>query len=221
MMTRQGQWGEVFRYYGYGLKGRTLGAIGVGNIGHEMFRLINPFGMRHLAYDPYIAQEAVVDVNVRLVDLDTLLAESDFVSISCLLNDKTRHLIGEKELRKMKKTAFLINTARGGIIDESALIKALREGWIQGAGLDVFEQEPTPPDNPLLNMDNVIVTAHSLGITDEFVAGIWEQIRRQVSQIISGEVPEGLVNRQVLDKRGFRSKLEKFRNSLAKYTGQE
>ncbi len=209
-MTREGQWSEVSHCHGYGLVGKTLGSIGVGNIGHEMFRLARPFGMKHLACDPYLSQEAVADVDVQLVDMATVLAESDFLNISVPLSEKTRHLVGEKELGKMKKTAFLINTARGPIVDEAALIKALREGWIRGAGIDVFEQEPTPPENPLLKMDNVIATAHTLGITEEFLAGVWDQIPRQISQIIRGQIPEGLVNREVWDKPQFSPRLEKF-----------
>lgn len=209
-LTREGRWMELSHCHGYRLTGKTLGSIGVGNIGHELFVLAKPFGMRHIAYDPYVSSESVADVNVQLVDFDTVLAESDFLNISCPLAEKTRHLIGEKELRKMKKTAFLINTARGPIVDEAALIKALQEGWIRGAGIDVFEQEPTPPDNPLLKLDNVIVTGHSLGVTEEFLIGVWEQIRRQILQITCGEVPEGLVNREVWDKPSLKSKLERF-----------
>ena len=213
-LTSEGQWNEVPHYHGYGLIGKTLGSIGVGNIGHEMFMLAKPFGMKHIAYDPYITQEAVADVDVKLVDMDTVLAESDFVNISCLLSEKTRHLVGEKELRKMKQTAFLINTARGPIVDEAALIKALKEGWIQGAGIDVFEQEPTPPDNPLLKLDNAIVTAHAMAFTNEFLTSVWEIIVKQISQIMHGEVPEGLVNREVWDKPEFQAKLKKFQESL-------
>ena len=213
-LTSEGQWSKVPHYHGYGLIGKTLGSIGVGNIGHEMFMLAKPFGMKHIAYDPYITPEAVADVDVKLVDMDTVLAESDFVNISCLLSEKTRHLVGEKELRKMKKTAFLINTARGPIVDEAALIKALKEGWIQGAGMDVFEQEPTPPDNPLLKLDNAIVTAHAMAFTDEFLTSVWEIIVKQISQIMHGEVPEGLVNREVWDKPEFQAKLKKFQESL-------
>ncbi len=213
-LTREGRWTERTMYHGYGLIGKTLGSIGVGNIGHEMFLLAQPFGMKHIAYDPYVTQEAVVDVNVKLVDMDTVLAESDFLTISCLLNEKTRHLISEKELRKMKKTAFLINTARGPIVDEAALIKALQEGWIRGAGLDVFEQEPIPPDNPLLQMDNAIVTPHALGWTDEMFITMWNEIISQISPIIRGEVPEGLVNREVWHKSRFQSKMKKFQESL-------
>ena len=212
-LAREGRWTERTRYHGYGLIGKTLGSIGMGNIGHEMFLLAKPFGMKHIAYDPYVTQEAVVDVNVKLVDMDTVLAESDFLNISCPLNEETRHLIREKELRKMKRTAFLINTARGPIVDEAALIKALQQGWIRGAGLDVFEQEPIPPDNPLLQMDNVIVTPHALGWTDEMFITMWNEILSQISQIIRGEVPEGLVNREVWHKSRFQSKMKKFQEA--------
>jgi D-3-phosphoglycerate dehydrogenase len=213
-ITREGQWERKAAYFGDGLMGKTLGSIGVGNIGHEMFLLARPFGMSHIAYDPYVKPEAVSDVNVKLVDMDTVLTESDFLNISVPLNKETRHLIGEKELRKMKKSAFLINTARGPIVDEAALIKVLQEGRIRGAGLDVFDQEPTPTDNPLLQMENVVVAPHSLCETDELFAGMWEQKFGQMSQIIRGEVPTALVNPEVLDKPEFQAKLKKFRESI-------
>ena len=213
-LTREGRWSERSKYPNDGLVGKTLGSIGVGNIGHELFLLAKPFGMKHIAYDPYVTQDAVADVDVKLVDMDTVLAESDFLNISCPLNKKTRRLIGEKELDKMKKTAYLVNAARGPIVDEAALIKALQEGRIRGAGLDVFEQEPTPPDNPLLKMDNVIVTPHNLCETDEFFRIRWEHKLLQISQILRGEVPENLVNREVLDKPEFQSKLKKFQETL-------
>jgi phosphoglycerate dehydrogenase-like enzyme len=213
-LTREGRWDDRMNYMGHGLVGKTLGCIGVGNIGHEMFVLAMPFGMIHIAYDPYVTQESVDDIDVKLVDLDTVLAESDFLAISCPLNEETHHLIGEREFSKMRKEAFLINTARGPVVNEAALIKALQEGWIRGAGIDVFEQEPTRPDNPLLTMDNVIVTPHSLGWTDEAWKDKWEENVRQISQIILGEVPDGLVNREVWDKPEFQSKLKKFREFL-------
>jgi phosphoglycerate dehydrogenase-like enzyme len=213
-LAREGQWGEVAKHHGYGLIGKTLGSIGVGNIGHELFRLAKPFDMKHIAYDPYLTPDALADADVKLVDIDTVLAESDYMSISCPLNDSTRHLIGEKELRKMKKTAFLINTARGPIIDEAGLIRALREGWIRGAAIDVFEQEPTPPDNPLLKLDNVIVTAHAMAFTEEFLTSVWEQIFGQISQIIQGKMPNGVVNREVWNKPEFQSRLKRFQESI-------
>ena len=213
-LTREGRWVERINYHGDGLTGKTLGSIGVSNIGHELFMLAKPFGMKHIAHDPYITPEAVADVNVKLVDMDTVLAESDFLNISCPLSEKTRHLIGEKELKKMKKTAFLINTARGPIVDEAALTRALREGWIQGAGIDVFEQEPTPPDNPLLKLENAIFAPHAICMTDEFFITMWHEITKQISQLIQGEKPTTLVNPEVWDKPEFQAKLKKFYEAL-------
>jgi len=214
-LTREARWAEKAKYHGVGLIGRTLGSIGVGNIGHEMFRLARPFGMKHIGCDPFITQETVADVDVKLVDMDTILAQSDFLSISCPLNNETFHLIGENELRKMKKTAFLINTARGPVVNETALTRALKEGWIQGAAIDVFEQEPTPPDNPLLKMDNVIVAPHAIGHTDQTFMVMWDQIMKQVSQIMQGEMPESLVvNREVWDRPEFQTKLKKFQEAI-------
>ena len=134
-LTREGRWPERTKYYGVGLTGKTLGLVGRGNIGHEVFKLAQPFEMKYIAYDPYMSLEALADVNVKMVDLDAVLTESDFLSINCPLNAETRHMIGEKELRKMKKSAFLINAARGPIIDEKALIKALQEGVDTGCGV--------------------------------------------------------------------------------------
>lgn len=214
-LTRAGKW-EAGRQHcpGMGLAGKTLGSIGVGNIGHEMLRLIKPFGMKYLAYDPYIKSGALADLDVKLTDMDTVLKESDFVNVSCPLNEKTRHLIGEKELRKMKSSAYLINTSRGPVIDEAALVRALREGRIQGAGIDVFEQEPTPSDNPLFKLENVIVTPHSIALTDEFYTIMWEDITNQIIQMMRGEKPATLVNPEVWDKPQFQSKLKKFLEAI-------
>lgn len=209
-ITRQGRWAEQNDYHGEGLMGKTLGSIGVGNIGHEVFVLAQPFDMRHLGCDPYIKQTDVDDVGVQLVDMDTLLAESDFVSISVPLNAETRHLVGERELRKMKSTGYLISTSRGPVVDEAALTQALQEGWIRGAGIDVFEQEPVDPDNPILGMDNVIVSPHSLGHTDEYYQLAWSGKLRQAAQILRGEIPDSLVNTEVLETPTFQAKFKKF-----------
>jgi len=214
-LARAGRW-EAGRKEcpGIGLTGKTLGSIGLGNIGHEMFKLAKPFGMKHIAYDPYIKQEAVADVDVKLVDMDTVLTQSDFVNISCPLSEKTRHLIGEKELKKMKKTAYLVNTSRGPVVDEAALVKALREGWIQGAGIDVFEQEPTPADNPLFKLENVIVTPHSIALTDEFYIIMWQEITQQIVQLMRGEKPATLVNPEVWGKAEFQARLKNFHKAI-------
>ncbi|MCH8865064.1 MAG: dehydrogenase [Chloroflexi bacterium] len=203
------------KYPGQGLTGRTLGSIGVGNIGHDMFRLARPFGMKHIGYDPFISQEAVKDIGVELVSMDEVLSQSDYVNVSCPLSEKTRHLIGEKELRKMKKTAFLINTSRGPVIDEAALLKALEGGWIAGAGIDVFEQEPTPADNPLFKLENVILTPHSIALTDEFYVTMWKVIIDQIEKMMRGEKPETLVNPEVWDRPVFQAKLKKFREAIS------
>jgi len=211
-LVREGRW-DYRLSIGVGLVGKTLGSIGVGGIGHEMFRLAKPFGMKHIATTRTMNQEAVSDVDVQLVELETLLIESDFLNISCPLNKETYHLIGEKELRKMKKTAFLINIARGPVVNESALVKALQQGWIQGAAIDVFEQEPTPVDNPLLSMDNVIVTPHCVGSTDEAWMNKWQENVSQILKIIRGELPEGFVNREVWDKPEFQAKLKRLQEA--------
>jgi phosphoglycerate dehydrogenase-like enzyme len=213
-LIREGKWGEQFHYQGYGLLGRTLGSIGVGNIGHEFFKLARPLEMKHIAYDPYIKPEQAADVGVKLVDLDTVLRESDFLCIICPLNEETRHLVGESQLKKMKKTAFLINAARGPIVDEPALIKALKEGWIRGAGLDVFDQEPISPDNPLLKMDNVVLSPHALAQTDQTFSHMWEIIVGQMAAIIRGEIPRTLVNREVLEQQIFKEKMKKFQEQI-------
>lgn len=205
-MVREGRWAEQFNYQGWGLIGRTLGAVGVGNIGREMFKLAMPLEMKHIAYDPYTKPEAVADVGVQLVDLETVLKESDTLCIICPLNDETRHMIGEKELKMMKKSAFLINAARGPIVDEAALIRALNEGWIRGAGLDVFEQEPVQNDNPLLKMDNVVLTPHALAQTDQTFSYMWEIITGQMAAIVRGETPYAVVNKEVLDSDKLKAK---------------
>lgn len=209
-LLRDGRWAEAFQYKGWSPEGKTLGSIGVGNIGHEMFRLARTFGMKHIAYDPYAKEATLADADVKLVSLETVLTESAILNISCPLTEETRHMIGEKELRKMKKTALLINTARGPIIDESALVRALREGWIRGAALDVFEQEPPSLDNPLFKLDNVILTPHSLCVTNELVMGQWEEVLSQMSQIIKGEMPESVVNPDAWHTLEFQAKLKRF-----------
>jgi len=213
-LLREGRWAEVPQYKGWSLEGKTLGSIGVGNIGHDMFRLAKPFAMKHIAYDPYAKEAALADADIKLVDLDTVLAESDILNISCPLTEETRHMIGEKELRKMKKTAFLINTARGPIIDEPALTKALQEGWIRGAGLDVFEQEPPSLDNSLFKLDNVILTPHSLCWTNELNMLQWEEVLSQMSQIIKGEMPESMVNPEAWNTPQFKFKMKNFQAAI-------
>ncbi|MFC2039059.1 NAD(P)-dependent oxidoreductase [Chloroflexota bacterium] len=207
--TRENRWADRADIMGEGVVGKTLGSVGVGGIGHEMFNLAGQFDMKHIAYDPFLTQEQVNDVGVTLVDLDTVLKESDFLSLSFPLDEKTFHFISEKEIRKMKESAYLINTARGSCVDEQALIKALNEGWIKGAAIDVFEQEPTYPDNPLLRMDNVITTGHCVGWTDQVWSAKWDENIEQISHIIRGEIPNALVNKEVWDSPECRARMKR------------
>jgi len=197
-LTRSGRWGEKRDHLGRGLTGRTLGAIGLGNIGAEMFRLAAPFQMRHLAYDPYARPELARELGVELCDMDTLLRRSDFVSVMCPLTDSTRGLIGARELALMQPTAYLINTARGPVVQEQALYEALVAGRIAGAGLDVFEVEPTPADNPILALDNVIVAPHALCHTDECMTGLGRGAFEAAAAVAAGRVPAHVVNRAAL-----------------------
>ena len=166
-ITRAGRWADRTNYYGTGLGGRTLGSLGVGNIGRELFRIAKPLDMRFIAHDPFVKPNDVADLGVTLVDIDTLFRDSDFLVTNTLLNESTRGIVGERLLGLMKPTAYLISAARGPVVNEKALYSALVDGRIAGAAMDVFEVEPTPPDNPILKLDNVIVTPHSLCHTDE------------------------------------------------------
>ena len=198
-LTRTGRWAERTRFMGEGLVGKVVGSIGFGSIAQEAFRLLAPLDMVHLAYSPSKHPVEAAALNVREVDLDTLLRESDYVCINAPLTPSSRHMIGARELAIMKPTAYLINTGRGQIIDEPILYAALVEGRIAGAALDVFEQEPVSPDNPILKLENVIVSPHSLCWTDECYRGIAESAFRSVVAVASGQRPVNLVNPAALE----------------------
>jgi phosphoglycerate dehydrogenase-like enzyme len=207
-LVRENRWTERTNHMGTGLSGRVLGSLGVGNIGSELFRLAMPFAMRHLACDPYVTQESVAPLGVKLVDPDTLLRESDFVCVNCPLTEETRHLIGARQFALMKPTAFFINTARGPIVDQKALTKALQERRIGGAGLDVFDPEPPPADDPILKLDNVILAPHALCWTDQCFAGIGASDVKAVLDVMHGRDPVGIVNRPVLSTPAWRKRLD-------------
>ncbi len=209
--VRAGEWRDTIQM-GVELGGRTLGAIGIGNIAGEVFRLLQPFGMRFLAYDPYASVDLAESLNVELTDLQTLLAESDYVCVCCPLTEGTRGLIGARELGFMKPGAFFINTARGPIVDQPALTEALKARHIRGAGIDVFDKEPVDPDDPLLALDNVILTPHAIAMTDECYQDIGNTNCQRVIQVSHGEIPDDIVNKEVLERQGLREKLARYRN---------
>lgn len=193
-LTRAGRWNKRLDHMGMGLIGRTLGVVGAGRIGRELLGLAAPFGLRLLAADPFVSAEALAPLGAAVVALETLLAESDFVVLLTPLTPRTHGMIGAHQLACMKPGAYLVNIARGPVVDEPALIAALRGGTIAGAALDVFAQEPVDPGNPLLGMDNVIVTPHSLCWTDECFAGIAESGLRGILAVRDGRVPANAVN---------------------------
>ncbi len=208
-LTRMGPAGYAQRseHMGVGLIGRTLASVGIGNIGAEMFRLARPLDLRFMAYDPYADPAVAAELGVQLVDLPTVFREGDFVTVNCPLTPETRHLVNAERLALMKPTAFLINTARGPIVDQAALVAALQARRIAGAGLDVQEQEPPDPNDPLLSLDNVILAPHSLCWTDQCFGGIGASAVRSVLDLMHGRVPEGLLNREVLQHPRWRAKV--------------
>ncbi len=210
-LTREGRWAEKLNYMGEGVTGKTLGLIGLGNIGRETFLLAQPLGMRHIAYDPYVSKEQAAAIGVELVDdLETLLRQADFVSINCALTPETHHLINAERLALMKPTAYLINAARGPIVDQQALTRALQERRIAGAALDVFEQEPPDPDDPILKLDNVIVTPHGICWTDECFRGNGVSCCEAILDVAAGRIPRYVVNRAVLQSPKLQAKLRRY-----------
>ena len=207
-LVRECRWQDRVNVHGQSLTGRVAGIVGLGNIGAEVLRLLQAFDMVHLAMDPFVTPQQVTDLKVELVDLETLMRRSDFVCITCPLTPQTHDLIGERELSWMKPTAYLINTARGQIVNQQALYLALKEKRIHGAALDVFAEEPAPSDNPLIGLDNVILSPHSIGITDQCLHGIGESAIRSALTALRGDIPEYVVNREVLERPGMRAKLE-------------
>jgi phosphoglycerate dehydrogenase-like enzyme len=204
-LTREWRWTERTAHMGLGLTTRTLGVVGAGSIGKETLKLARPFGLRLLAADPYADRASIAGLGATLVPLEQLLRESDFVCLTCALTPETRHLIDAAALAHMKPSAFLVNAARGPVVDEPALIAALREQRIAGAALDVFETEPVEPDNPLLAMSNVIVTPHALCWTDECFVAIAESGLGSIAAVANRRVPPHVVNQDVLSHQRIRS----------------
>lgn len=193
---RQGKWQRTSPP-NHHVRGQTLGLIGFGHIAQLVARKMSGFDMIILCHDPYVTSDAMSEKGVRSSTLDEILRLSDFISLHCPLTASTQGLIGERELRLMKPEALLINTSRGPVVQEDALIQALRQGWIAGAGLDVFEQEPTPNDNPLLKMDNVIFTPHTAGHSDLTLEKQWRLSVESAIAFSKGHWPRSYVNPDV------------------------
>ncbi len=213
-LTRQASAGFARRsdHMGVGLVGRTLGSLGIGNIGAELFRMAKPFDMKFMAHDPYADPATAQELGIQLVGLEDLFRLSDVLSVSCPLTPQTHHIVNAERLALMKPTAYLINTARGPIVDQKALTKVLSENRIAGAGLDVLEHEPPDPEDPILKLDNVILAPHALCWTDQCFAGNGAADVRAVLEVQHGRAPRAVVNSAVLETGQWRRKLDEFRS---------
>jgi D-3-phosphoglycerate dehydrogenase len=190
-----GQWDFRLGIPIHGIRGKTLGLIGSGKIGLTVAKKIAVFGVRVVAFDPYIER---APEGIELTTMDNVLKKSDFVSIHCPLNESTHHLIGEKEFKKTERKPLLINTSRGPIVDEKALIKALEGGSLSGACLDVLETEPPDSQSPLLRMENVILTPHVGFYSEESINQLKRRTAKNVSDVLTGRWPVSVVNREVM-----------------------
>jgi D-3-phosphoglycerate dehydrogenase len=201
--VKQGKWFEAKKMQSPmgSIYGQVLGIIGCGNIGRTMAKKATCFGLEIIGSDPYLDKSVAEKAGIQLISLPELLKRSDYISIHTTLTNATHHLMGEKEFALMKLSAYIINTSRGPVIDEKAMIQALQAGRIAGAGLDVFEKEPVDPDNPLLKMDNVIALPHSASYSDEAFKRLRRSVGREAARVLSGRWPKSLVNKNVKPKK--------------------
>jgi D-3-phosphoglycerate dehydrogenase len=192
--VKAGKWLR-WELIGNELWGKTLGIVGLGQVGTHLANIGKAFGMKVLSFTHHPSKERAEKWGVDFVDLDTLMKTSDYVVVCCALTDETRGLIGEREIGLLKPTAYFVNVARGPVIDERALIRAVSEKRIAGVGLDVFEKEPPDPNNPLLKFDNVIVSAHVAGFSVEAMRRLQMTVAEESVRLIKGETPKHPVNK--------------------------
>jgi len=216
-LARQGRqgWADAATMTGLGLTGLTLSSIGLGNIATDLFNVMRPLEMRFVAYDPFLDPERAKSLGVERVSCDDAFAQADIVTLNCPLTPDTRHIADARRIGLMKPTSYLINTSRGGTVDQNALIEALRSKSIAGAALDVFEEEPLPQTSALLEFENVIATPHSLCWTNELYAGCGKDAMVTVLEFIAGRAPRAIVNRHVIDKPGWTARLIANKDSFA------
>jgi len=198
---KSGRWNLAYNRYeqlGPELTGKILGIIGLGRIGAKVATRAKSFGMKILVYDPYVSRSAVERVGGKIVSLRDLLMYSDFVTLHCRLTEETKHIIGAEELSLMKPTAYLINTARGGLIDQQALVECLKERRIAGAALDVYETEPIDSQDALIKLENVTLTSHIAGYSKDVTHRCARMVARDIIGYLNGEIPKNIFNPEVL-----------------------
>lgn len=205
--TRGGEWNIELGRGLPRLRGQTLGLVGLGNIGRTLVPKARGFGLDVIAYTPRLRSVAPPSEVRATRSLEELLAAADYVSLHAPSTPQTKGLIGEAELRAMKPSAYLINTSRGALVDEDALARAVEEGWIAGAALDVLAQEPPPPDHALLGLDGVIVTPHAAFYSEAAIAELENKAAHNVAEVLSGRVPKTVVNPEVLELPSLRLRL--------------
>jgi D-3-phosphoglycerate dehydrogenase len=207
-LTKQGRPDEAQQLSGSLIKNRVVGIVGLGGTGSLLAEFLRPLRpARVLAYDPYASAETAVRIDVELTDLRTVMRESDYVAVMCSLNEETHHLVGAEVLSLMKPSAYLLNSARGPIVDQAALTRALREKRIAGAALDVFDPEPPMPGDPILEFEDVITTAHAIAWTSESLFECSLEACRAVASVYRGGEPTYVANPEVLRRPGFQEKL--------------
>ncbi len=205
-MVREGRWreGRPLLYHFPRLMGQTLGLIAFGHVARAVAVRAKPFGLHVIAYDPYVEELVMTQHGVEPVSLPELLARADIVSMHAPSTPDAHHLLGEEHFRRMKREALFVNTGRGPTVDEPALVKALQEGWIAGAGLDVLEEEPPAPSNPLLKMENVILTPHAASASARFDPVRRRRVGQEIALVLSGRWPQSCVNPSVLERSALR-----------------
>lgn len=209
-ITRQGRWDLQSQVLGTEIEHKTLGIIGLGASGRELVRLIAPFQMRVIAYSPHADPAQAAALGVELTSLENLMRESDVVSVHSNLTPEKYHMIRAEHLALMKPSAYFVNVARGALVDQAALVKVLQERRIAGAGLDVFEVEPLPADDPLTELDNVLLTPHWTPATSDIWTAGGLQMSQCILKVARGEVPPNVINRSVLESPHFQAKLARF-----------
>ncbi|TYT24098.1 hydroxyacid dehydrogenase [Dictyoglomus thermophilum] len=201
LTAREGKWEERAKFIGWEVKDKIVGIIGYGNIGSRVGEILkNGFNAKIIAYDPNIPPEVLKEKGAEPVSLEELIRNSDIISLNASLNEKSRHMISDKEFSMMKDNVIIINTARGELMDEEALIRAIKSGKVAGVGLDVMKDEPPDPQNPLLHMENVVVTPHIAAYTYECLKGMGDKVVADVERVVNQEIPEEIINKEVLER---------------------